>query len=89
MFQNETHTYPESARRIAIEMAEMWTAFAHGKKPWEAYSKGKRFMRFGPGGECTMKDFESDKLREYGYLEWLREHFDEVKVFAQRLTQGG
>jgi carboxylesterase type B len=89
MFQNETHTYPESARRIAIEMAEMWTAFAHGKKPWEAYSKGKRFMRFGPGGECTMKDFESDKMREYGYLEWLREHFDEVKVFAQKLTQGG
>jgi carboxylesterase type B len=89
MYQNECAGYPEPARRVAEEMARIWTAFAYGKKPWEAYSKESgRFMRFGPGGNCGLEDFESDKTREYTYVGWLRDHFEEVKEFAQRLTLG-
>jgi carboxylesterase type B len=87
MYLNECETYPETARRTAAEVAVIWTAFAHGKRPWEPYSKAGRFMRFGPGGKSSVRDLRSDDVREYGYVEWLREHFEEVKLFAQSLTQ--
>jgi hypothetical protein len=35
-------------------------------------------MRFGPAGECSMKDFGDDETRDYGYLPWMRDHFDEA-----------
>jgi carboxylesterase type B len=88
MYQNECATYPPPARKVAEEMGRLWTAFAHGRKPWQRFEKGGRFMRFGPKGECGMADFESDATREYGYLGWLREHFEEVKEFAQGITLG-
>jgi len=88
MYQNECAAYPTPARKVAGEMGRLWTAFAHGRKPWQPFQKGGRFMRFGPKGECGIEDFESDGTREYGYLGWLREHFEEVKMFAQGITLG-
>jgi hypothetical protein len=60
-------------------MAKIWTAFAHGKEPWELYSARERFMRFGPGGECDLRTLENGDTRDHGYLPWLREHFEETK----------
>lgn len=88
MYNNETETYPAPARRTAVEMARLWTAFAHGRAPWEAYPKARRFMRFGPEGEFAMKDVKSDEMRDYGYLDWLRGHFEPVKEFTQGLLKG-
>jgi hypothetical protein len=88
MYQNECATYPAPARKVAEEVGRIWTAFAHGRKPWQSFEKGGRFMRFGPKGECGMEDFDSDSTRDYGYLGWLREHFEEVKEFAQGVTLG-
>jgi carboxylesterase type B len=88
MYNNESDTYSVGGRHTAVEMALMWTAFAHGKQPWEAYSKSKGFMRFGPDGDVAMKEMKNDDTRDYGYVEWLRGHFEPVKEFAQQLLQG-
>jgi carboxylesterase type B len=85
MYNNESNKYSPSAKRIAVELARTWTAFTYGKEPWEPYSKSQRFMRFGPGGTAVMKDVRNDEIREYGYLDWCRNHWEEVKAFAQNL----
>lgn len=41
-----------------------------------------------PRVKCGLESFESDGTREYGYLGWLREHFEDVKEFTQRHTLG-
>ena len=75
----------DPARSIAVEMARVGTAFAHGREPWEPYSKLHRFMRFGPVREVVMDDVINDTMREYGYLGWCRNHWDKVMIFAQNL----
>jgi len=44
-------------------------------------------MRLGPDGESTMRDIKTDKIRDYKYVEWLRDHFEQVKVFTQSLVK--
>ena len=85
MYNNESYQYSDPARSTAVEMARVWTAFAHGQEPWEPYSKAHRFMRFGPVGEAVMDDVKNDATREYGYLGWCRNHWDKVMIFAQNL----
>jgi len=51
MYNNESYQCSDPVRSTAVEMARVWTAFAHGQEPWEPYSKSYRFMRFGPVGE--------------------------------------
>lgn len=88
MYQNECAGYPAPAREVAHEMGRLWTVFAHGKRPWQRFEKGGRPIRFGPRGECGMEDFESDGTREYAYLGWFKENFEEVKMFVQGLMLG-
>lgn len=88
MYNNEVDSYSAGGRHTAEEMALKWTAFAHGKAPWEAYPSSKRFMRFGPGGKLSMETIETDKIRNYDYIDWLRDHFEEVREFAQQLLSG-
>jgi len=78
VFNTERDTWPESAQKVSLEMANLWTGFAYGKEPWLPFSAGKKFMRLGPSGECSMRDFEDDETRDYGYLSWMRDHFDEA-----------
>ena len=85
MYNSESHTYSEGGRRIAEELARLWTGFAYGKRPWEPYLKAEGFMRFGPEGEIVMTDMKHDKTRDYGYVTWLEQHFEEVKEFTLRL----
>lgn len=75
---SEREAWPESAQKVSLEMAKLWTTFAYGDEPWPCYSDSKKFMRFGPAGECSMRDFEDDETRDYGYLNWMRDHFDEA-----------
>jgi carboxylesterase type B len=85
MYNNESEKYSAPAKRTAVELARIWTVFAYGREPWETYSQSQRFMRFGPGGGATMKDISSDDIREYGYLDWCRDHWDDVRTFARSL----
>lgn len=85
MYNNESDTYSAGGRHVATEMALKWTAFAYGEKPWEAYAKHHSFMRFGPDGDISLKNMKSDETREYGYVDWLREHFEPVMKFTRRL----
>jgi carboxylesterase type B len=87
MYNNETNAYPSGARHTAREIALMWTAFACGEQPWEPYSKSQRFMRFGPDGEIALKDMQNDHLRDYRYVDWLKDHYGSVKIFTQELLQ--
>ena len=87
MYNNESDIYPASGKHIAEEMARLWTAFAYGKAPWESYQKSRRFMRLGPDGEMAMMDIRTDKIRDYKYVEWLRDHFEPVKTFTQKLVK--
>lgn len=78
VYNNDRKFWPESARRVSLEMMKKWTGFAYGETPWEVYAAEKRFMRLGPEGECSLRSFEDDETRNYGYLNWLREHVDEA-----------
>jgi carboxylesterase type B len=78
VYNNDRKFWPESAQRVSLEMMKKWTGFAYGETPWEVYTAEKRFMRLGPEGECSLRSFEDDETRNYGYLNWLREHFDEA-----------
>jgi carboxylesterase type B len=88
MYGNDKGAWPESAHRTSAEMANLWTAFAHGKEPWGAYDASKHFMRFGPNGEHGLMTSGDDKIRDYGYLDWLREHFKEVSSLVFKLEYG-
>ncbi|CAI7595295.1 unnamed protein product [Penicillium pancosmium] len=86
LHMNEMGICPPSTQNVSREAARIWTAFAHGKQPWEPYSKEQRFMRFGPQGESTLESFESDNTRDYGFQEWLGVHIDEVGLFVRKLV---
>jgi carboxylesterase type B len=86
LFNNDRGSWPESAQKTAVDMANLWTAFAYGKAPWELYQATKRFMRFGPSGEGGLKAIEDDETRNYEYLGWLREHFEETRALIQSFS---
>lgn len=89
---NDSQSYPEDVRKTAEKMASLWTAFAYNspkgedKGPWEPYNKGERFMRFGPHGETEMQSFESDRVRGYKWLPWVKENFEELRRLTVALT---
>lgn len=72
VYNSEREAWPESAQKVSLEMAKLWTKFAYGDEPWPQYSVAKKFMRLGPSGDCSMRDFENDETRDYGYLSWMR-----------------
>jgi hypothetical protein len=86
MYNNDSNKYSAPVTRTAVDLARIWTCFAHGREPWETHSGSQRFMRFGPGGDAVMKDAGSDDIREYGYLDWCRNHWDDVMTFARSLV---
>ncbi|KAJ5649776.1 uncharacterized protein N7484_003499 [Penicillium longicatenatum] len=83
MHLNELDSCPQATRDVSLEAARLWAAFAHGQQPWEAYSTGGQFMRFGPEGKTGLSAFAGDHTRAYGYLEWLGENFDDMKRFIR------
>lgn len=85
MYCVENDALPVESKHVAEAMAKMWTAFAHGVQPWEKYTESDRFMRFGPCGEIGLKDRSIDECRDYGYVDWLEEHFEPVKELTQIL----
>lgn len=87
VYQNHCDEYPVETRQVAEKMGQVWTAFAHGKQPWQPYHKCQQYMRLGPKGKCTLEDLKSDKTRNYEYLPWVRKYFGELKVFTQGLLQ--
>lgn len=86
MHLKELPTCPPETQKVSLEAARIWTAFAHGMKPWEAYSQGQRFMHFGPNGESGMHNFESDTTRDYGFQDWLGEHIGGAGRFVRKLV---
>jgi carboxylesterase type B len=88
MYCVENDTLPIESQRVAKTMAKIWTDFAYGVQPWEAYTDAERFMRFGPHGDVTLKDESSDETRQYGYADWLTEHFEPVKELTQIMLNG-
>ena len=71
MYNTERDVWPESARKVSLEMVKLWTTFAYGNEPWLSYADPKKFMRLGPAGECSLRTFEDDETRDYGYLSWI------------------
>ncbi|KAJ5947506.1 hypothetical protein N7466_000521 [Penicillium verhagenii] len=80
---NELDSCPQATRDVSVEAARVWASFAHGQQPWDAYSTGGQFMRFGPEGKSGISSFAEDHTRVYGFLEWLGENFDDVKRFIR------
>ncbi|KAI1622125.1 Carboxylesterase [Exophiala viscosa] len=85
MYCVEMDALPIESQQLAENMARTWTAFAHGARPWEPYTDKEQFMRFGPQGKCALADLHSDDTRDYGHVDWLREHFEPAKQLAQLL----
>jgi carboxylesterase type B len=88
MFGNDKGAWPESAHRTSQTMATLWAGFAHRKEPWETFESSKQFMRFGPDGYHGLKTCAGDEMRDYGYLDWLREHFEEARSLVFKLQYG-
>jgi carboxylesterase type B len=87
VFQNGNVEYPSSARTTAENMGKIWTTFACGNSiPWEEYKIANRFMRLGPNGEFSLQSLETDRVREYKWLEWLNENYESLKQFTRDLT---
>jgi carboxylesterase type B len=86
VFNSERDTWPDSAQKVSLEMAKLWTSFAYGEEPWPQYSASKKFMRFGPAGQCSMRSFDEDETRDYRYMNWMREHFDETMRLIMSLA---
>ncbi|KAJ5709008.1 hypothetical protein N7493_010342 [Penicillium malachiteum] len=80
---NELESCPPPTQEVSLEAARSWAAFAHGQKPWEAYPASGKFMRFGPEGKTGLSAFAEDHTRVYGFLEWMKENYDEVKQFVR------
>lgn len=85
-YNTERDVWPETARKVSLEMANLWTTFAHGGEPWPSYSASEKFMRFGPAGESSMTDIEDDGTRDYRYMNWMRDHFDETMRLIMSLA---
>jgi carboxylesterase type B len=88
MYCVENDALPAESQHVAETMAKIWTAFAHGVRPWEAYTEAECFMRFGPHGDIAPKNRKTDECREYDYVDWLKAHFEPVKKFTQLLLHG-
>lgn len=88
MYGVENDALPVESQRVAGAMAEIWTAFAHGKQPWEPYTEAERFMRFGPNGKIELQARTSDETRQYGYVAWLKEHFEPVMKLTREILGG-
>jgi len=88
MYCVENDALPEEAREVAETMARMWTAFAHGERPWEPYTRGERYMRFGPGGHVGLTQRDNDDTRQYQRVDWLKEQFEPLKRLTQSLLGG-
>jgi len=86
VYNSERETWPESAQKVSLDMAKLWTSFAYGKQPWLPYSSSKKFMRLGPNGECSMSSLDDDETRDYRYMSWMREHFDETMRLIMSLA---
>ena len=86
VYQNGVAEYPDAARNTAESMGRIWTAFANGNKPWEIYGDARRFMRLGPGGENSMQSLESDEVREYKWMPWVKENYGSLKQLTRDLT---
>jgi carboxylesterase type B len=82
LYLNELEHASEDTQRVSLETARLWTAFAHGQRPWEAYSEKQRFLRLGPD-TASLQSFETDTTRVYKFLGLLREHFTEVEAFMR------
>lgn len=85
---NDAGSYPAAAMATAEGMARIWTAFAHGKRPWEEYASAGRFMRLGPGGSQSMQSWESDGVREYKWKPWVDQHFEELRQLTIAIQHG-
>jgi carboxylesterase type B len=87
VYQNGNADYPVSARTTAENMGKIWTAFASGNAtPWEEYKAANRFMRLGPNGELSLQSWDTDRSREYKWLEWVNENYESLKQFTRELT---
>jgi len=86
VFNSERDTWPDSAQKVSLEMAKLWTSFAYGEEPWPQYSASKKFMRFGLAGQCSMRSFDEDETRDYRYMNWMRDHFDETMRLIMSLA---
>jgi hypothetical protein len=45
-------------------MAKLWATFVYGNGSWLSYADSKKFMRLGPAGECSLRNFEDETGRE-------------------------
>lgn len=88
MYGNDKGAWPESAQRTSAEMAHLWTVFAHAQQPWTSFESSRQFMRFGPDGQHGLKTWAEDGMRSYGYLDWLRAHFEETRSLVFKLEYG-
>jgi hypothetical protein len=87
VYQNGNSGYPLAATTTAENMGKIWTAFASGNAtPWEEYKVANRFMRLGPNGELSLQSWETDRGREYKWLEWVNENYESLKQFTRELT---
>lgn len=86
VYQNGNAEYPVGAKETAESMGKIWTTFANSTMPWEEHKVAGRFMRLGPEGGFSMQDWESDLVREYNWLGWVKENFESVKKLTRELT---
>lgn len=85
LYGAEREKWPESAQKVALEMAQHWITFAYGKEPWQPYTVAGQLMRFGANEECDMRALEKDSMRDYEYLGWLRCHYKESYTLVSSL----
>ena len=87
VYQNGIAEYPVSAKMTAERMGKTWTTFASGSAvPWEEYKTANRFMRLGPEGESSMQSWETDRVREYKWLEWVNKNYESLQQLTRDLT---
>jgi hypothetical protein len=87
-YQNDTDEYPDEARKTAQTMGHIWTAFGSGEKdaPWEEYAVAGRFMRFGPRGRNEMHSWETDEVRSYPWMDWVKINYEDLKKLVVAVT---
>lgn len=93
VYQNSVADAPEEARKTAEAMGKIWTSFAAKREdfePWEEMKLKGRFMRLGPMGQLSLRNWEKggdvDGGREYSWLPWVEHNFDSVKDLTRVLT---
>jgi hypothetical protein len=48
IYLNQLEGLSEDLKKMLLEAAGAFAAFAYGEKPWEAFGEAGRFMRWGP-----------------------------------------